>query len=109
MKARNVRISGAGFVTCMLLGVMLNLTGCGPGGQSSVSAEQTDHLYQVYLDGNIGTARHTLHELVRVSEKLKSAHGQAYCLRLTYARLYALEARCGNSDAAAIYLLKSVF
>lgn len=72
-----------------------------------ISAELGDQFYESYANGNTNQARQSLHDLIQLLQNNASPHGQALGLFLSYSRLYALEARAGDPDAADVSFVKA--
>jgi len=68
-----------------------------------------DRLFIPYMTGNLEQARQSLNQTINHYEESKflDAKTQAGFLELDYDRLYVLEKRSGNQDAADIALIKA--
>ena len=78
--------------------------------------KRIDELYDSYLDGDLNQARHSLDEIIQIGKEMTPAltfdkHDwfgrQARVLYIEYERLYALEERSGNHQAAELILFKA--
>lgn len=67
--------------------------------------------YRTYLDGDVRQARQSLDQLVQYYQSSQAAiigpSNQAYGLFCAYGRLYVLEKRVGNKDAAEVALTRA--
>lgn len=96
-------------IPCCILAAM-TLLGC-RSVQVDPAAEavkQSDQLYQVYLTGDLGRAKSSLEETIRVIENANlKPERQANMIFFAYARLYVLERRTSTRAIAEVDLVKA--
>jgi hypothetical protein len=74
---------------------------------ANVGAE-CDKLYQIYLDAGQAEARNSILEIIRIIENGKlSPQAEATALWTAYGRIFVMEKRAGNKDAAEEALVKA--
>lgn len=71
--------------------------------------QQSQRLFEAYLEGDAATARHCLHQEIALLENSKVLHPprQAFVLFVECSRLYVLEKREGNYTKAELALIKA--
>lgn len=75
---------------------------------AEAAVEQSDQLYQVYLTGDLGRAKWSLEETIRVIENANlKPERKANIIYLAYARLYVLERRTSTGAVAEAALVKA--
>jgi len=80
------------------------------GAREEAMSAEFGRLYRQYLSGDPEEARASLEKIIEeVTSADISDYGKADYLRLAYERLFVLDSRLGNQDAADIYLLKAKY
>ncbi len=96
-------------IPCCIL-VAMTLLGCRSVqvDPAEEAVKQSDQLYQVYLTGDLGRARGSLEETIRVIENANlRPERKANMLFFAYARLYVLERRTSTGAVAETALVKA--
>jgi len=74
---------------------------------------KNDQFYRTYLDGDVSQARQSLQQIIRhyknSNPKIIGAVDQAHDLFCAYARLYVLEEKVGDKDAAEVALTRAQY
>jgi hypothetical protein len=90
--------------------VLGSLLGCrGQTASQKQVLEQTERLYQKYLEADPAEAKKCLEDEIALLEKstVLDRSGRAHDLFMTFSRLYVLEAAAGDKDRADAALIKA--